>query len=150
MASRPLLQTHVLCGSAHVTGGASAWQERELQGVSALGRLAFPCPVAVGDDQSAVLLRCGGARGPSVSFVEARRVTAGVTAVVVMEIGQIAGGDAAAFDVRRVAVGVTVLLINVLTQLPPLPLFQHLRLHLKDDGMPKRETERDMKVCDED
>lgn len=124
-----------------MTGGDSAWQERELQGVPALGGQAFPRPVAVGDDQSAVLLGCCGARGCPVCFVEARRVAAGVAGVVVMEIGQIASGYAAALDVRRVAVGVAILLINVLTQLPPLPLFQHLRLHLRDDGMAdRRET----------
>ena len=43
-----------------------------------------------------------------------------------MDIRQIACGDTAAFDVRRVAVGVAVLFVNVLTQFPPLPLFQHL------------------------
>lgn len=45
-----LLQTHVLCGSAHVNPSASVWQERELQGVSALGSPAFPRPVAVRDN----------------------------------------------------------------------------------------------------
>lgn len=122
-----LLQTHVLCGSADMTAGASVQQEGELQGVPALGSSAFLRPVAVGDDQSAVPLRCG-------SFVEARRVATGVAGIVFMEI-QIARGDTAALDVRRLAVGVAVLLINVLTQLPPLPLFQHLRLHLRDDGI---------------
>lgn len=56
-----------------------------------------------------------------------------------MDIRQIACGDTAALDVRRLAVSVAVLLINVLTQLPPLPLFQHLRLHLRDDGIAKYE-----------
>lgn len=115
-----------------MTGGDSAWQERKLQGVPALGGLAFPRPVAVGDNQSAVFLRCRGARGCPVSFVEARRVAARVAGVVVMGIGQITSGYAATLDVRRVAVGMAVLLINVLTQLPPLPLFQHLGLHLRD------------------
>lgn len=99
------------------------WQERELQSVSAPSRLAFSCPVAVGDDQSAVLLRWGGAWGSSVSFVETSRVTAGLGGIVVMVIGQISCGEAAALDVRGVAVGVAVLVINVLTQFPPLPLF---------------------------
>lgn len=122
-----LLQTHVLCGSADMTAGASVQQEGELQGVSALGGSAFLRPVAVGDHQSAVLLRCG-------SFVEARRVATGVAGIVFMQIRQIARGDTATLDVRRLAVGVAVLLINVLTQLPPLPLFHHLRLHLGVTG----------------
>ncbi|KAG7223753.1 hypothetical protein INR49_026435 [Caranx melampygus] len=43
------------------------------------------------DDQSTVLLWRSGAGQASVSFAKVRRVTAGVTAIVVMEVGQIAG-----------------------------------------------------------
>lgn len=67
-------------------------------------------------------------------FVDVRRVATGVAGIVFMEIRQVARGDAATLDVRCLAVGVAVLLVDVFTQLPPLPLFQHLRLHLREDG----------------
>ncbi|KAF3844086.1 hypothetical protein F7725_016134 [Dissostichus mawsoni] len=54
-------------------------------------------------EQDQLMTKKGG-----LSFVEARRVTAGVAGVVVVEIGQIASGNAAALEVRRVAVGVAV------------------------------------------
>ena len=127
------LQAHVLGGRADVTGGASMQEEGEPQGVSALARSAFLCPIAVGNHQLVVLLRRGRARGLSVGLVEARRVTAGLAGVVFMGIRQIACGNTAALQVWRLAVGMAVLLVNVLAQLPPLPLFQHLRLHLRDD-----------------
>lgn len=116
-ALRTLLQAGVLCGGAHATAGASPWQEGEPQGASALGLPSLPRPVAVADNESAVLLGRGGV---SASFVEAWRVAG------VIGIGGVADGDAAAPDVRRVAMGVAVLLVDVLAQLPPLPLFQHL------------------------
>lgn len=104
--------------------------QREAQGVPAFGRFAFPCPVAKGDNEFAVLLSCSGANRAAVGFVEARPVNIWVTGV-----GHIASGDTAAFNVWRLAVCVAVLLINVLTQFPPLPLFQHLRLHLREEVM---------------
>lgn len=103
-----------------------------MQGVSVLGMSVFLCSIPAGDNQSVVLLRCN--RGLSVSFVEAWRVTTGI---VFMDIRQIACGNTATLDVRRLAVSVAVLLVNVLTQFPPLPLFQHLRLHLRGDGIAK-------------
>lgn len=103
--------------------------QREVQGVPAFGRSAFPCPVAKGDE-FAVLLSCSGANRAAVGFVEVRPVNIWVTGV-----GHIASGDTAAFNVWRLAVCVAVLLINVLTQFPPLPLFQHLRLHLREEVM---------------
>lgn len=118
---RLLLQAHVLRGGAHVAAGDSGQQEGE----PALGPSALPA--AVGDHKLTVLRR-----RLSLCFVEARRVTTRVAGVVVVEVRQVARGDAAALDVRRLAVSVAVLLINVLAQLPPLPLFQHLRLHLMD------------------
>lgn len=142
-ALRSLLQTHLLGGSADMTG-TSVWQNGELPTVSAFGWPALvPRSVAVGHNQAAVLFRGGGALWPLVSFAEARRVTAGLTGIVLIKIGQIASSDAATLDVRRVAVCVAVLLIYVLSQLPPLPLFQHLWLHLREDGMSQNERKRE-------
>lgn len=61
-------------------------------------------------------------------------------------VGHIASGDTAAFNVRRLAVGVAVPLVNVLTQFPPLPLLQHLRLHLRDNGIAERGQRVVMKI----
>lgn len=66
----------------------------------------------------------------AVCLVDAWRVSAWVADVVFLKLSQIPGGDAATLDVRCLAVGVAVFFFNVLSQFPPLPLFQHLRLHL--------------------
>lgn len=119
-----LLQAHVLCGGAGLAGGGRLQQEGEAQAAS--GRPALLTPVSVGDHQPPVVLRRSGAQGSSVGFAEARRVPAGLAGVVFMEKEQVGCGDTATLDVRRLAVRVAVLLINVFTELPPLPLFQHL------------------------
>lgn len=128
---RPILQTDVLCRAAAPAGGASLRWEGELQGLSIFGRSGFARPVAVGDHQPAVFL--SGAGRVAVGLVGPRRVIAWVAGVVVLKVGQVPGGDAAALDVRRLAVGVAVFLVDVLPQLPPLPLFQHLGLNLRGD-----------------
>lgn len=123
------LHTEVLRRSAGEA--ASLRSQRELQGVSALGSPASLRSIAVQDHQSAVLFGGSRAGRAAVRLGKARRVAALVAGGVVVDVGEIARGDAAALDVGRVAVGVAVLLVDVLSQFPPLPLFQHLRLHLR-------------------
>lgn len=133
----PFLQTNVLrCGVAPVGGTSLRW-EGKLQGLSTLFRSGFARSVAVGDHQSTAFLWCSWAGRVAVCLFDTWRVSAWVADVVILKLSQIPGGDAAALDVWCLAVGVAIFFINVLSQFPPLPLFQHLGLHLGDSWRAK-------------